>query len=519
MTGGGLLTLVAYGQQNILLSGNPQMTYFYKAIRRYSHFSMENVTTALEGPSELSYDQTIRLRVKIERIGDLVSDMYFSFRIPDIYSKDITPDPSKSYNSQSEFQWSRSLGAAIIQNVGFYVGGQKIQEFDGTYIMSRALLDYDKDKLQKWKNLTGDTPELVDPANSLYGGGVVNQGYPTVLNDTTSTGAQFNRPSIFGRDIPVPLPVWFTENTSQSLPLVGLQYHECEVQLTLNPINQLYSILDASGFRVAPGYVVNSDTESIQTNIPIYANSADTTSTQMKNYLVDWGYNVPNFNNWPLNARIQTTYIYLTDNDRKVFASSSLSYLYQEVRMFPYLGIYNRQILDVECHNPVSRILFISRRSDTMYRNDFNNLTNWYNYPKPPFVPTPGASQYLQNYNSSGLLIPQGQIETIRAIRVLADGNEIQQEKPIDYFTRITPFRSLTGDSDHLIPVYSFTLHSPTNQPAGSINASRIRNFQVEIDVFPLPLNTTYTYNMYLYVESYNFFEVTAGMGGKRFAV
>ena len=125
----------------------------------------------------------------------------------------------------------------------------------------------------------------------------------------------------------------------------------------------------------------------------------------------------------------------------------------------------------------------------------------------------------MQNYNSSGLLIPQGQIETIRAIRVLADGNEIQQEKPIDYFTRITPFRSLTGDSDHLIPVYSFTLHSPTNQPAGSINASRIRNFQVEIDVFPLPLNTTYTYNMYLYVESYNFFEVTAGMGGKRFAV
>jgi hypothetical protein len=519
MTGGGLLTLVAYGQQNVLLSGNPQMTYFYKAFRRYSHFSMENVTTALEGPSELSYDQTIRLRVKIERIGDLVSDMYFSFRVPDIYSKYITPDPSKSYNSQHEFQWTRYLGAAIIQNVGFYVGGQKIQEFDGTYMMSRALLDYDKDKLQKWKSLIGDTPELVDPANSLYGGGSVNQGYPTVLNDTTTTGAQFNRPSIFGRDIHVPLPFWFTENTSQSLPLVGLQYHECEVQITLNPINQLYSILDASGFRVAPGYIVNSDTNSIQTNIPIYANTSDTTTVQMKNFLVDWGYNVPNFNNWPLNARIQTTYVYLTDNDRKVFASSSLSYLYQEVRMFPFLGIYNRQILDVECHNPVSRLLFISRRSDTVYRNDFNNLTNWFNYPKPPFVPTPGATQYLQNYNSSGLLIPQGQIETVRAIRVLADGNEIQQEKPIDYFTRITPFRSLTGDSDHLIPVYSFTLHSPTNQPAGSINTSRIRNFQVELDVYPLPLNTTYTYNLYLYVESYNFFEVTAGMGGKRFAV
>jgi hypothetical protein len=102
MTGGGLLTLVAYGTQNILLSGNPQFTYFYKAFRRYSHFSMENVTTPLEGPSELSYDNTIRLRTKIQRIGDLVSDIYFSFRIPDIYSKFITQ--SSTYNSQYEFQ-------------------------------------------------------------------------------------------------------------------------------------------------------------------------------------------------------------------------------------------------------------------------------------------------------------------------------------------------------------------------------------------------------------------------------
>lgn len=516
MTGGGLLTLVAYGQQNILLSGNPQMTYFYKAFRRYSHFSMENVTTPLEGPSELSYDQTMRLRVKIERIGDLVSDMYFSFRIPDIYSKFI--QPMEPQTLQTEFQWTRYLGAAIINNVAFFVGGQKIQEFDGTYIMSRALLDYDKDKLQKWKNLVGDVPELTDPANGVYAGGLMNQGYPNVLSNTFQT-TQFNRPSIFGRDIHVPLPFWFTENTAQALPLVGLQYHDCEIQITLNPINTLYSILDASGFRVAPGYFVNSDQNSIDTNIPIYANLADTTSVQMKNFLVDWNYTIPNFNNWPLNPRIQTTYIYLTDNDRKIFASSPLSYLYQEITLYPFLGLYNRQLLDVECHNPVSRLLFITRRSDTNYRNDFGNLTNWFHYPTPPFLPTPGSTTYFQNSFSSGQLIPQGQLDTLRAIRVLADGNEVMQEKPIDYFTRITPYKYLTGDSEDLIPVYSFSLHSPNNQPAGSINASRIKNFQVEVDVYPLPLNTTYTYNVYLYVESYNFFEVTSGLGGKKYAI
>ena len=79
MTGGGLLALVAYGSQNVILSGNPQMTFFYKVFKRYSHFSIENVAAQLEGPDQLFYDQPIRVRAKIERVADLVSDIYFSF--------------------------------------------------------------------------------------------------------------------------------------------------------------------------------------------------------------------------------------------------------------------------------------------------------------------------------------------------------------------------------------------------------------------------------------------------------
>ena len=89
----------------------------------------------------------------------------------------------------------------------------------------------------------------------------------------------------------------------------------------------------------------------------------------------------------------------------------------------------------------------------------------------------------------------------------------------MDYFTRLVPYRYLTGDSEEFIPVYNFSLHSPTAQPSGSINASRIRNFQMEVDVYPLPQNTSYTYNLYVYVESLNWFDVASGMGGKRYAI
>ena len=94
MAGGGLIALVAYGAQNVLLSGNPQMTYFYKAFKRYSHFAMENITVALSGQNELAFDQPIQLRAKVPRYGDLMSDMIFSFTIPILSITRTVPIPS-----------------------------------------------------------------------------------------------------------------------------------------------------------------------------------------------------------------------------------------------------------------------------------------------------------------------------------------------------------------------------------------------------------------------------------------
>jgi hypothetical protein len=518
MTGGGLLGLIAYGAQNVILSGNPQMTFFYKAFRRYSHFSQESITTIMDGPNELFYDQPIKVRAKIQRSGDLLSDMYFSFRVPDIFSKYLPT----SYNrpTQIQYQWVRYLGAAIIQNAAFFIGGQKIQEFDGNYLLAKALADYDTDKFDKWRELVGDIPELTDPADGVYAGGTNRTGYPTVFKDSTSpNGGQVNRPSIFGQDIHVPLSFWFSDFNSLALPLVGLQYHECEVQITLNPIRTLYTLLDVSGYRVAPDYKMLQSLALIRNNQPDYVSSGDI-SGQWRFFATDVGSTVPSLNGWFLNPRIQSTYIYLTEEERHVFASTPLSYMFSQVTNYPFPGLFNRQILDLETHNPITRLLFVPRRSDSLlYRNDFGNLTNWWNFPNPPFNPTPNLSAINTSAYSSGRLIPQGQMDILRAIRVICDGNEIQEEKPIDYFTKITPWKSLNGKPLRLVPVYNFALGSPSTQPSGSVNASRIRNFQVEVDVYPLPVNTNYVYDLNIYVENINFLVIEGGMGGLKYAL
>jgi hypothetical protein len=516
MAGGGILALVAYGSQNVLLSGNPQITYFYKAFKRYSHFAMESITIPLEGPNEISYDQPVQLRAKIPRYGDLLTDMIFTFTVPDIYSKYIPPQ-TPGRISQWEFQWVRYLGAAIIQNAAIFVGGQKIQEFDGEYLLSRTLLDLDQDAFTKWKNLVGDTPEMTNPAEGAYSGGISHTGYPTVITDPTRQ-IQTNRPSIMGRNIHVPLSFWFTEASSQALPLIGLQYHECEIQLTLNPASQLYTVLDASGYRVNPDYIMNSPQAGIDQNSPNYS-STNTSLSQIRYFLTDIGAAVPALNNWFINPILQGTFIYLPKEEQQVFASRPLSYMIPQVTEYPFPGQYTRQVLDLQTHNPITRLIFVQRRSDAVARNDFANFTNWFTYPYAPYAPTPSILNVLQQSSTSGLLLPNTQQDIIRAIRVLCDGNEIQEQKPVDYFTRISPYRYARGTGMDGLPLYSFQLGQSATQASGSINASRIRNFQVDLDVYPLPVNTTYTYDVNIYVENINWFEVVSGMGGLKYAL
>ena len=102
------------------------------------------------------------------------------------------------------------------------------------------------------------------------------------------------------------------------------------------------------------------------------------------------------------------------------------------------------------------------------------------------------------------------------------DGNEIQEEKPVDYFTKLQPFRTVKGASlqeSQYLPIINFSLTSPDDQPSGSVNASRIRLFQLDVNPWPLPLNPTYVYELNIYAENINFFVVESGYGGLKYAL
>ena len=49
MGGGGLMQLVAYGAQDIYLTGKPQITFFKAVYRRYTNFAIESIQQDILG--------------------------------------------------------------------------------------------------------------------------------------------------------------------------------------------------------------------------------------------------------------------------------------------------------------------------------------------------------------------------------------------------------------------------------------------------------------------------------------
>ena len=569
---GGLLALVCYGNENVIVNGNPNVTWFYKSFLRHTHFSQEPIQITLEGPDTLQMDSPILLKAKIPRQGDLLSDLVLRLSLPDIFSKAYIHSDVQGnliLDRKYEFAWVRQIGVRMIDTVRFTIGGQIIQEFTSDWIMARALLDYDNTQYPKWRQMVGDVPELFDPANGIYADPrFPGQGYPNVIawrgSSLEPNPVQNNAPSIPGRILRIPLGLWFSDFIQNSLPLVALQYHDCEIQIQLRPIRDLYTILDPSGARVRYG-VKNLPYEQTDQytgiwNPTLYGTLPPSLNNlygayqdpqgSMKYFLTDISGNVPFQDGWPLDATLEGTYTFVQDQEQKVFAQKTLRYNVRQVQNFVFSSIQSRNTYRLDVHNISTRVVFFARRNDAIpFRNQATNLTNWM-YPQSsnrPFVvpvnnlipdevyipDVQNPSQLRTTYiGCSGLNLAGIQRRIIRNVFFVANGNPLFDSQDSAYFTDYVPFRYLKGDGapfqdyglasqSEMWPLYTYSFalkSSEIEQPTGTLNTSRIDRLEIDVDVEPIPVDANYKYELQVFVETLNFVEISSGMGGLKFA-
>ena len=182
--GGGLMQLVAYGAQDIYLTGNPQITFFKVVYRRHTNFSMETIQQTINGSSTLAATSTSNGTVTVSRNGDLVSNVWVRC-------------------DQDTTALTGINGDKLISDVEVEIGGQRIDKQNEEWLQIWAELTTPESKASGYKYLTGGF------SNNLVSGGGTNQ-----------------------QSIMVPLQFWFCRNPGLALPLIALQYHEVKLKFT-----------------------------------------------------------------------------------------------------------------------------------------------------------------------------------------------------------------------------------------------------------------------------------------------
>ena len=173
---GGLMQLVAIGQQDAYLTENPTITFWKKAYQRHTNFAVESIEQTFVGQTKFGGTAL----VKLARNGDLLNKAYIQVTLPKL----------------SSGKYVEHLGHALIDSITFSIGGQKIVRHTGEW-------------MHLWNRLSCKN---LDGLHSMISG-----------KDKKN-----------GRTVLIPLNFWWNRSPGMALPLIALQYHEVVIDVKFN---------------------------------------------------------------------------------------------------------------------------------------------------------------------------------------------------------------------------------------------------------------------------------------------
>jgi len=198
------MQLVAYGAQDVYLTGSPKVTFFQAVYKRHTNFAMENIEQVVNGTAAAS----ARLSVTVARNGDLIGEMYL----------ELTPGVglvTTSNNAAASAEW---IAERAVSDIELTIGGQRIDKH-----------------YQKWWRLYSEL-YLDEAKKTQYG----------KMTSTTDTTLDIGK--VF-----LPLVFFFNRNPGLYLPLIALQYHEVRLDITLHANYATY--FDTNAVKVWGNYV------------------------------------------------------------------------------------------------------------------------------------------------------------------------------------------------------------------------------------------------------------------------
>jgi hypothetical protein len=472
------MQLVAYGAQDVYLTGQPKVTFFQAVYKRYTNFAMEAIQQTVNG----SATNSSRVSVTIARNGDLVGDMWLQMK-PLQSGTTLDSNLKKiSTNTALDTNW---LAERAISAVELTIGGQRIDKH-----------------YQQWFRLysevfNGDSKKLLyDKMTSLS----VTENVANLLETTTS---------VF-----LPLVFFFNRNPGLYLPLIALQYHEVRLDFDLtayytnyfgtNPVSVWanYVYLDTEERRrfaqKGHEYLIEQVQYTGGDTCDVGSSTATTKSSLIRltfNHPVKeliWCYQSPNFGSA---AGTET-------NAMWNFST----------------GISN---VNVSCNVTGAGFLPVANSLEVIRPNSGA---------VPRLISGAAASPYSSFWTEDGFDNSANSPQTdsaytvgpLSTFKLVLNGQDRFAVQPGKYFNQYQPYQYHSGCPYPGIYVYSFALKPEEHQPSGTCNFSRIDNAQANVSLKALNANgfstVTTTLTQRMFAVNYNILRIQSGMGGLAFS-
>ena len=453
--GGGLLQLVAYGAQDVYLTGNPQITFFKVVYRRHTNFAIEAIQQTPTGSNSLGS----RASFQITRNGDLIHRVYFNGKIK---NDNAVSDTTNNVALVPNF------GQRLLKTVELEIGGQRIDKHYSEWLYIWNELSLPMGKRSGYNTMVG--ANNVNLCTKLAGG----DSY----------------------ELYVPLEFWFCRNVGLALPLIALQYHEVKINVEYESAANLVDVSvsnlcedeDAAANGCTNGNKSASDSAAAFQTDPNDAASAVLRFAAGSNISLS-------------DANLWVDYVFLDTDERRRFAQLSHEYLIEQLQftgtdtMTSSASADSMKPVRLNFNHPCKELIWAVKKNDT----GTTDIPFWNNFS----TATPSvAGLTANNYGNSSN-------PTMQA-KIMLNGNDRFATRKGDYFSLVQPYQhhENTPDVNHNgINVYSFALKPEEHQPSGTLNMSRI-------DTAVLSLSSSVAGTIHVYAINYNVLRILSGMGG-----
>jgi len=530
--GGGLMQLVAYGAQDVYLTGNPQITFWKVTYRRHTNFAVESIEQTFNGQADFGR----RVTCTISRNGDLAYRTYLQVTLPEINQAMGNGGDGEVYA-----RWLDFPGEQLIAQVEVEVGGQRIdrQYGDWMHIWNQLCLTAEQER--GYKAMVGQTSQLTyicDPSFAAIDS-------PCSGDAPTQTCAP--RKALPETTLYVPLQFWYCRNPGLALPLIALQYHEVKINLDLRPIDECLWAMSS---------LDDTDTSTASKVSAAYAQSL-------------------------VAASLYVDYVFLDTDERRRMAQNPHEYLIEQLQFTgdESVGSSSNKI-KLNFNHPCKELVWVvqpdanvdycsSLEKDTLLSKvfgaqpfnytdavdalpnavhafgtavatadgDFINAEGLFEEAGPDGLTTAGgvagwpATSVMHNVapntktstvSDAGTFVLAetalnlhcwGQNPVVVA-KLQLNGQDRFSEREGTYFDLVQPFQHHTRTPDTGINVYSFALKPEEHQPSGSCNFSRIDNATLQLVLSNATVSGTNTAKVRVYATNYNVLRVMSGMGG-----